>query len=409
MPEPAWTCKTRVPFPARTRTPTAAWLVCALFTVGVAPAAAQVGPVRTVFVIVMSAQNWSSIKGSPDAPYINGTLLPSGASAGNYSAPPGLKTALPSHLWLEAGSSLGVVNDAPPYANHQSTTSHLSSALMQAGVSWKSYHEDIDGRSCPTVSQNLYSTSTNPFVFFDDITANSTMCLAHVRPYSELAGDLAGNTVARYNFIKPNLCHSMHQSCPSIANAVRQGDAWLAAEVPKILASAAYQTAGALFILWDHTRDGTDSPLGMILLSPFARHGYSNTIPYTHSSTLRTFQQVLGVTNYLGDAAAQVALDDLFGTPSGDVAAVTLTWAPSPGATGYKVTRGTASQGPFAIVATGISGTSYTDRGLVSGTTYFYSVVAVNGAGESPPAGPVSVRPLAVPAPPTSLVVRQNP
>jgi hypothetical protein len=42
--------------------------------------------------------------------------------------------------------------------------------------------------------------------------------------------------------------------------------------------------------------------------------GYANTIPYTHSSTLRTLEEIFGVSPYLGDAANAADLRDLFST-----------------------------------------------------------------------------------------------
>src|SRR5258708_3362267 len=33
-------------------------------------------PINTVFIILMENYNWSEIKGAPDCPYINNTLLP---------------------------------------------------------------------------------------------------------------------------------------------------------------------------------------------------------------------------------------------------------------------------------------------------------------------------------------------
>ena len=369
---------------------------------------AQITSVRTVFVIVMDGQNWSNVMGSSSAPYLNG-LLPTAAYASAYFTPPGVSTTLPNHLWLEAGSSLGVNLDTPPSVSHQSTNIHLTTLLMNAGISWKTYQEGVPGSQCPVTSSGLYNTEQNPFVYFDDVTSGSSVCLAHVRPYTELAADLSSNTVARYNFIKPDACHSMHQACPSISDAVKQGDLWLSQEVPRILASAAYQTGGALFITWDHG-GAPDVPIGMVVLSPFARKGYTNSIRYTHGSALRTFEEILGIPNLLGDAAAQTSLRDLF-VPAGtvDTTAATLTWSPSPGATSYKVTRAPDSKGPFSTVASGLPGMSYTDRGLVSGTTYFYSVVAVNGSGESPAAAPVSVKPVTVPPTPTNLTVKQTP
>lgn len=369
---------------------------------------AQITSVKTVFVVVMSNQNWVNVKDNSNAPYTN-SLLPIAASASNYFSPPGVQTALPNHLWLEAGTGFGILFDSSPSVNHQSTASHLSTLMMNAGLSWKTYQEDIDGRSCPVTSAASYSTSDNPFVYFDDITSNATVCLAHVRPYSELAADLSSNTVARYNFIKPNLCNSMHQACAPTSNPIKQGDNWLSQEIPKILASAAYQAGGALFITWDHGA-ANDSPIGMIMLSPYGRKGFTSANRYTHGSTLRTFQEIFGLTNFLGAAVAETALDDLF-LPAGaaESAAVTLTWAPAQSATSYKVTRATSGQGPFSTVASGLSSTSYTDRGLVSGTTYFYSVVAVNSAGESSGSPPVTVKPVLVPPTPVNVTAKQTP
>ena len=82
--------------------------------------------------------------------------------------------------------------------------------------------------------------------------------------------------------------------------------------MPKILASQAYADDGALFILWDEAVTG-DGPIGMIVLSPKAKGGgYQNTIHYTHSSTLRTVEEILGVAPLLGDAANATDLSDLF-------------------------------------------------------------------------------------------------
>jgi len=93
---------------------------------------------------------------------------------------------------------------------------------------------------------------------------------------------------------------------------VQQGDAWLSREVPKILASPVYADNGALFITWDESETG-DGPIGMLVLSPRAKGGgYANSIHYTHSSTLRTIQEIFGVTPLLGDAAAATDLSDLF-------------------------------------------------------------------------------------------------
>jgi fibronectin type 3 domain-containing protein len=84
---------------------------------------------------------------------------------------------------------------------------------------------------------------------------------------------------------------------------------------------------------------------------------------------------------------------------SGGNSSVTVSWsvpASNGGSpiSGYDVYRGTSAGGESATpVATNVAGTSFTDTGLVNGTTYYYTVVAVNAAGLSPQSGEASAKP----------------
>ena len=273
---------------------------------------------KTVFLIMMENHNWSDIKNNPSAPFINNTLLPMASYAEQYFNPPGSHPSEPNYLWLEAGTNFGISDDANPDANHQSTSQHLVTLLSNAGLSWKSYQEDISGTNCPLTGSGLYAPKHNPMVFFDDVTntndPNSSNCISHIRPYTELAPDLQQNTEANYNFITPNLCNDMHDTCAPLNDSVKQGDTWLAQNLPTILNSQAYMNGGIVFITWDEG-EGGDGPVGMIVLSNDAKGGgYSNTIQYTHSSTLRTLEEIFGVTPLLGNAANATDLSDLFKT-----------------------------------------------------------------------------------------------
>ena len=279
--------------------------------------------IKTVFIILMENHNWSQIQGSSSAPFINNTLLPQSSFATQYFNPPGIHPSEPNYVWLNAGSNncgdVTFTTDNDPSAkNSTATTQHLATLLNNAGRSWKSYQEDIAGTVCPLSTSGEYAAKHNPFVFFQDSTGNNNpsdpYCIAHNRPYTELAGDLTNNTVSQYNFITPNLCDDMHDSCAPTNDPIKQGDTWLSTEVPKILASSAYANNGALFITWDEAASG-DGPIGMIVLSPLAKgHAYSNAIHYDHSSTVRTFEEIFQVQPLLRNAATATDLSDLFAT-----------------------------------------------------------------------------------------------
>jgi hypothetical protein len=62
---------------------------------------------------------------------------------------------------------------------------------------------------------------------------------------------------------------------------------------------------------------------------------------------------------------------------------VALRWQPSFGATSYTIKRATTSGGTYSTVASGVTASSYTDKTVTNGTTYYYVVTAINAAGTS--------------------------
>src|SRR6202011_420622 len=138
--------------------------------------------------------------------------------------------------------------------------------------------------------------------------------------YSQLATDLANNTVSNYNYLGPNGCDDMHNTsgCAS-KDPIKNGDTWLSSAIPTILNSQAYQNGGIIIISWDEGHKSknkdSDGPLGLIVLSPSAKGGgYNNSIHYTHSSTLRTIEEFFNLP-FLGDAGNATDLSDLFSPP----------------------------------------------------------------------------------------------
>lgn len=85
-------------------------------------------------------------------------------------------------------------------------------------------------------------------------------------------------------------------------------------------------------------------------------------------------------------------------------ARVSLSWTASTGSpASYTVNRRTAST-PYAVVQAGVAGTSVTDSTVTNGTTYYYTVTAVNAAGASPDSNEASATPN--PPPPTAAFTK---
>jgi hypothetical protein len=283
--------------------------------------------IQNVFVIMMENHSATSVYGSGSAAYVNGTLLKQGAHATAYKT--SIHPSEPNYIWLEAGSNLTIVNDNDPgMGNQLTTTDHLVSQLVGAGVSWKAYVEDIDGKSCPLTSSNLlgnYGVKHVPQLFFSDVTegfkTTSANCISHVRPFGELASDLKGGNAPRYSFIVPNLCNDMHGATGCALqnlDEVKAGDDWLKANVPTILGSSAFANGGLLLIVWDEGDEpllgtASDGPLPFIALGNMVKPGYAGSVAYSHSSTLKTIEEIFGVPllRGAGDAGTN-DLADLF-------------------------------------------------------------------------------------------------
>src|SRR4029077_1780741 len=171
----------------------------------------------------------------------------------------------------------------------------------------------------------------NPMAFFTDTNGgnnatSSNPAAVHYAPLQQLQTDLTNNTVAQYNWITPNQFNDMHSTLSggykglTGDNAkIKQGDNFLATIVPKIMASQAYKNNGAI-IIWNDETEGTNEDdfthtMMEILISPLAKgNGYASSLNYTHSSDLKTMQEVFQVGPLLGDAAAAGTndLSDMF-------------------------------------------------------------------------------------------------
>jgi hypothetical protein len=288
---------------------------------------------------------------------------------------PHIHPSEPNYIWAEAGTNFGVFNDNDPFdpkgPTNQDTPLHLSNLLQTAGHTWRSYQEDIDlAKNAANVFTNVplprdqwtvplksingnfaagfvngfylttqfnYAAKHNPMVYFTDTNGGNDATPANplsgnYAPLQQLFLDLATDDVAEYNWITPNQFNDMHtglvggyKGFTGDSAKIKQGDDFLAKIIPAIMGSNAYKNHGAIIIWFDESEPdaGGDNPddlthtLGEIVISPRAHENveglpYASTINYTHSSDLRTLQEIFHVGPYLGDAATAKDLSDLF-------------------------------------------------------------------------------------------------
>lgn len=262
--------------------------------------------VTTVFTIVMASHDYAEIVGSSSAPYIN-SLIDSYGLATNYvdSGHPSLL----NYLYLASGAAQypGVIDIGPttvPY--FPSASDNLGNQLQTHGIPWRSYQESM-GTPCTLTASGTYTPTHDPFLYFADIQTAGSLCATTNVDYSQFAGDLAAGTY-RYMWITPNLVDSGHDPVANPVGALTASDAWLATEVPKILASSVYQAGGVIFLTWDQAvgRNGDSADrVPMIIISPRIKSvGFKSGNPYSHASYLATVEDMFGLP---GLAAAQTA------------------------------------------------------------------------------------------------------
>ena len=290
-------------------------------------AQAQVGltasAIQHVFVIALENHGASDIYGNTaSAPYINQTLLPQYGRATNFIDKLPALNSEPHYVWMEAGTNAFAdhtftTDNNPSASNTTSSTSHLVTQISAAGATWRSYQEGINTTTgnCPIAASGNYAPKHDPFIFFQDVVGatpskTAAVCVAHHKPLTALAADLANDAVAAYNFITPDLCHDMHSnSCAGSSDPIKQGDTWLSSNVPAIISYVnAHQ--GVLFIVWDEPV-GSTGTIPLIVVGPHVTPNHASTVQYSHGSLIKTVEQILGLPT-LTTVASDNTFSDFF-------------------------------------------------------------------------------------------------
>ncbi len=145
-------------------------------------------------------------------------------------------------------------------------------------------------------------------------------------------------------------------------------------------------TSATNYQVWYTTGGNYGEAAAAVTGTSYTLTGLTNGTKYT---AYVTASNSAGTSNPSVAASATPAVAVVPGSPTGLTATsgegqVALSWTAVSGATSYNVYDGTASGGENATpIATGVTGTTYTVTGLTNGTPYYFTVAAVDSAGNS--------------------------
>ena len=154
----------------------------------------------------------------------------------------------------------------------------IADQLVERGMTWKSYQEDLppygadrvnssDGLVSNTTQSEpgmpgFYAVKHNPFAYFANVEEGDhpRLSLKQVADFHQLFADLKKGDLPNYSLIAPNQCHDQHgrgtsevgPGCSDTQNAIAQGDAALSILIPAIKNSQVWkQGNNAIVVVWD--------------------------------------------------------------------------------------------------------------------------------------------------------------
>lgn len=240
-----------------------------------------------VYLLVLENEEYSSLVGSADAPYLNGLIAKYGLASNYYGV---AHPSQPNYLALFSGSTQGVTDDG----NHDLTGASLADQLDAANKTWSVFAQDYPGGCFAGASKSgtgegigaagSYARKHNPAISFTAISSNPSRCarIANFAAFDPAAAD--------FELIAPNQCNDMH-SCP-----IATGDAFLSTFVPRITSSPAFADS-VLFITTDEGKSdsGGGGQVLTLVISPLGKTGFTSATRHDHYSLLRTIENSWGL------------------------------------------------------------------------------------------------------------------
>jgi hypothetical protein len=260
-------------------------LLLLLSGASLATPALAVPPHDRVVVVVMENKSYDEVRTQP----WTAGLMTQGATFTNAFGV--THPSQPNYFAMWAGSTLGVTNDNCPPAGTPNSSENLGHACEVAGLRWRAYSENLanaGSTACSfdgNTSTGLYTRKHDPWTNFQNVTH------ANERPYADLAADLAANTLPNLVFIIPNNCHNTHNGTLGCGTA--DGDAWLAANMPAVI--AALGPKGLLVLTWDEDDSSEGNHILTVFVGPQVVAGAVSAQTLNHFTLNRMICEALGL------------------------------------------------------------------------------------------------------------------
>src|SRR5713226_9803996 len=174
--------------------------------------AQQLPTFNHVFIVLEENHNYSSVIGNKSMPYLNSLASKYGIATQYYAD---THPSIGNYFMLTAGE---VFTNDDSYSGPPYTGDNVVRELLKAGKTWKDYAEDIPsvGYTGPDIGN--YALKHNTIALFSDVV-NDPVQVKNLVPFTQLATDLAANTLPNYGMIVPNLCNDAHECSLGTADA----------------------------------------------------------------------------------------------------------------------------------------------------------------------------------------------
>jgi phosphatidylinositol-3-phosphatase len=264
-------------------------------------------PFGHVFLVALENTNYSNVVGNSSMPYLN-TLANQYGLATQYYAD--THPSIGNYLMWTTGQIL-TNDDSQTPLTFPVSADNVVRELIASGNTWKQYAESIPsvgyvGGNSSCCGGQFYARHA-PLAYMTDAQMASEV--ANIVPFTQLAADLASNTLPKYGFISPNGCDDAHNCGLDVA------DSWLMTNIDPLIKSSQFQKDGLLVISFDESKDDNTNGGGRVatvIISPFAKSGYQSTTLFQHESVLRLMLEGLGIKALPGAAATAPKMWEFF-------------------------------------------------------------------------------------------------